>query len=257
MLNGAAIVAAALTAVAAWLVWAPMVGRARSDRQVPVLPAMVAVLVAVVLLPPSSLALALVAAAVAAGALLLQRRRAQRCRAQARSDEVQRFCEELSAELSAGLPVGAALDGVAARWPELGPAAAAARLGGSVPDTLRDLAARPGAGDLRLVAAAWHVAQRGGAGLAVALESVAGSLAERQRTRRLVASELASARATARLMAGLPLLTLAMGSGAGGDPVAFLLTTTPGLVCLGSGCLLALAGLWWIEAIASSIETDS
>jgi tight adherence protein B len=211
----------------------------------------------VVLLPASSVALVLVGVSAAGGALLLQRRRAARCRTQSMSDQVQRFCEELAAELSAGLPVGTALDGVANRWPELGVIAAAARLGGSVPDALHELATRPGAGDLRLVAAAWHVAQRGGAGLAAALESVAGALTERQRTRRLVASELASARATARLMAGLPLLTLAMGSGADGAPVAFLLTTTPGLICLATGCLLALAGLWWIEAIATSIETDS
>ena len=39
--------------------------------------------------------------------------------------------------------------------------------------------------------------------------------------------------------------------------VAFLITTPPGLVCLAVGCLLALAGLWWIEAIAASIEEAS
>ena len=249
--------AAALAGVAAWLLWRPAVRPSPSDRSVLAGSLLLAVPVAVVILPRSWVSLALVGAGVGAGVLFLQRRRAERLRAQARADQVQRFCEELSAELSAGLPVGSALDGVAARWPELASVAAAARLGGSVPDTMRELAARPGAGDLRLVAAAWQVAQRSGAGLAVALQSIAGSLAERQRTRRLVASELASARATARLMAVLPVLTLAMGSGAGGDPVAFLFSTTPGLACLATGCLLALAGLWWIEAIAAGIESES
>jgi tight adherence protein B len=257
MLTTPAWIAAALACAAVWLVWRPVAGRGLSGRSVQVGSALVAVPAAIVLLPPSSVALLLVGVAAAGGALLLSRRRASRRGAQARSDQVQRFCEELAAELSAGLPVGTALDGVAERWPELSLVASAARLGGSVPETLRDLATRPGAGDLRLVAAAWHVAQRGGAGLALALESVAGSLAERQRTRRLVASELASARATARLMALLPLLTLAMGSGAGGDPVAFLLATSPGLVCLAAGCLLALAGLWWIEAIATGVEAET
>jgi len=249
--------AAVLAAVAAWLLWKPVIGPGRSERSVVAVALLLAVPVSVVVLPRSWVALALVGGGVGAGVLFLQRRRGERRRAEASAEQVQRFCEELSAELAAGLPVGSALDGVAARWPELAPVAAAARLGGSVPDTMRDLARRPGAGDLRLVAAAWHVAQRSGAGLAVALQSVAGSLAERQRTRRLVASELASARATARLMAVLPVLTLAMGSGAGGDPVAFLLSTTPGLACLATGCLLALAGLWWIEAIAAGIESDS
>jgi len=249
--------AAVLAAVAAWLLWGPVIGSDHSHRAVLAGTLLLAIPVAIVILPPSSVALALVGVGVGAGVLLLQRRRAERRRAQATGDQVQRFCEELYAELSAGLPVGSALDGVAARWPGLAPVAAAAQLGGSVPDTMRDLSTRPGAADLRLVAAGWQVAQRSGAGLAVALESVAGSLAERQRTRRLVASELASARATARLMAVLPVLTLAMGSGAGGDPVAFLFSTTPGLACLATGCLLALAGLWWIEAIATGIEADS
>jgi tight adherence protein B len=91
----------------------------------------------------------------------------------------------------------------------------------------------------------------------MALESVAGALGERQRTRRLVASELASARSTARLMAVLPVFTLLMGAGAGGDPVNFLLGTTPGLVCLAAGGACELAGLAWIERIAASVEADT
>jgi len=255
MLTGAAASAALLVFVAVWLGFRPAGGSDPPARSALMALGLAAGCAAALRLPASSVALGLVGALAVGGGLLLQRRRAERARAQARSEQVQRFCEELSAELSAGLPVARALDGVVVRWPDLAPAASSARLGGSVPDALRELASRPGAGDLTLVAAAWQVAQRGGAGLAVALESVADSLAQRQRTRRLVASELASARSTARLMAGLPVFTLAMGSGAGGDPVAFLFTTTAGLVCLAVGCVLALAGLWWIEAIATSVES--
>lgn len=257
MLTGASVVAAVLAFLAGWLLWRPSGGSDPPARSMLVMVGLATCSAAILALPASSVALGLIGVVAAGGALLLRTRRAERGRAQARGEQVQRFCEELSAELAAGLPVATALAGVVERWPELGPAASAARLGGSVPEALRELATRPGAGDLRLVAAAWQVAQRGGAGLATALESAADSLAEGQRTRRLVASELASARSTAKLMAGLPVFTLAMGSGAGGDPVAFLFTTTAGLVCLATGGALALAGLWWIEAIATSVESES
>lgn len=172
----------------------------------------------------------------------------------ARSGRVQGFCEELASELAAGLPVPAALTAAGQRWPELRAVAVAQALGGSVPDALRVAAEQPGAGDLRLVAAAWQVAERSGAALAPALESVVASLEQRRRTRAVVTSELASARATARLMAALPVFTLAMGSGAGGDPVGFLLGTPTALACLAGGLALAGLGLWWIERVAVGVE---
>jgi len=68
-----------------------------------------------------------------------------------------------------------------------------------------------------------------------------------------VEGELASAQATARLVAGLPLASLAMSAGIGADPWRFLLATPVGVACLGIGALFAFAGLLWIDRIASSV----
>jgi len=206
------------------------------------------------LVRPDRVVPALVLTAAAAGVLLLRGRRRTAARARDRSARVQEACEVMAGELEAGLPPGRVLAAAAIVCPELAGVVAAHRLGGSVPASLRAAADQPGAGDLALVAAAWQVAHRSGTGLAEALAGVSVALRERQSLRRLVGSELSSARATARLMVALPVLTLLMGSGVGGDPVGFLIGTPGGWACLAGGLALGLAGLGWIEAIAGAVE---
>lgn len=198
--------------------------------------------------------LALVAAgAVVAGARLLTVRRRRRD-AQAVAARVSETCELLGAELGAGRPPGAALARAAEDWPALAPVAEAFRVGADVPAAFRAVAELPGAEDLRVVAAAWQVAHRTGAGLADAVARVAEGLRAAGVTRRVVAGELGSARATARLVAGLPVFVLLMGSGAGGDPWGFLFGQPLGLASLAGGLGLLFAGLAWIEAIARSVD---
>lgn len=188
-----------------------------------------------------------------AGWTLWQRRRHRR-EEQAVTDRVREACEQLAAELQAGRPPGLALAHLAASWPLLAPAASAFEVGADVPTAIRSLAAHPGAGDLRLLAGAWQVSQLTGQGLATAVQRVAADLVATRRTRRIVEGELASARATARLVAALPVLAWAMGSGAGGSPLGFLLGSPLGWACLAAGSSIGLVGLWWIEAIARDVD---
>ncbi|HVK29297.1 MAG TPA: type II secretion system protein [Nocardioides sp.] len=191
---------------------------------------------------------------VATGALRLARRsRADRTAAALGARAVE-LCDSVQAELSAGQSAGQALERAAGDWPLVAPTARAAATGGDVPAALRQLAAEPGAGSLRVVAGAWQVAHRTGHGLADALGRVADDLRAAEQTRRIVAGELASARATARLLAGLPFLALAMGAGAGAEPWAFLLGRPAGLACLALGLGLAYTGLAWVEALARGVD---
>lgn len=164
------------------------------------------------------------------------------------------LCDGLGAELAAGQTPVAALDRAAAEWPLVAPVARAARSGGDVVAALRSLATTPGGEALRVVGGAWHVAHRTGHGLADTLGRVAADLRAGERTRRVVGGELASARATARLLAALPVLALLMGSGAGADPLRFLLGQPAGLACLAGGLAAGYAGLVWIEALARDVE---
>ena len=185
------------------------------------------------------------------------RRRARRA-GRDRTEAVTEACLALSAELGTGVPPGRALGAVAETFPDLlGPAAAQAALGGDVASELRRSATTPGAGALRAVAAAWEVCERTGAGLGQVLDRVADSLRADEAVRREASAHLASVRATTRLLAVLPIVTLLVLSGGGGRPLAFLLGTPVGVLCLGLGALLTLAGTVWVERMAAAATRSS
>jgi len=211
-------------------------------------------LVMAVVLAPQWSALLVIALLTGLGAARLWRDRGAAARAARTSARVVEVCDLLAAELVAGQPPIRALERASSDWESLRPVLQAHAMGGDVAEAFRRAAEEPGAGRLRQVAAGWQVSQRVGHGLATAVEQVAADLRRQAASERVVRGELASARATARLVAVLPLGALAMGSGVGGHPWHFLLRTPAGLASLALGLALGWLGLWWIDRIAAGVE---
>jgi tight adherence protein B len=183
---------------------------------------------------------------------LVRRRRAARA-ADERSEHVLAVCDAMASDLAVGQPPLLCLEHAASQWPEFAPVATAGRMGADVPAQLRELAQRPGAGELSTLAATWQVAHDTGAGLAAAMVQAAGVIRDDRRTNRLVAAELAAAHATARMLALLPVGVLLLGAGVGGDPIGFLTGSLPGLCCLALGLGLSFLGMLWLDRIADQV----
>jgi tight adherence protein B len=251
------LVAAGLAAVAATLVVPGAAALPAADApRLPRLGAPLAAFVGItsaVLLDGRRVVLAGVGLAVVAAVSREVARRRRSAAAEGRAEQVLAMCEALASDLRAGQPPVTALTAAAEDWPELATVASAAALGADVPTALRELGRRPGAGQLRIVAAAWQVAHRSGAGLAGAVAMAAERLRAERATARVVATEMAAAQATARLLAVLPLGVLLLGGSLGGDPFGFLLDTLPGLVCLCAGLGLEYAGLAWLARISDQV----
>lgn len=166
------------------------------------------------------------------------------------------WVESVVAELRAGAdPVGALVAAETAAPRPVAPGAViAVRSGADVASALgRDAAASP---LMRGVAACWTVAQGSGAGLAAALLSLADSARAAESVRRELHAGLAEPRATALVLAALPLVGLAMGIALGADPLDWLLGTSAGRVVLALGIALESAGAWWAWRIASRLEAE-
>lgn len=188
----------------------------------------------------------------AAAALLVRWRRARSvaaARAQERVRAVE-ACAALAGELRAGRSVPEALD--AAADVAVGPsrtsfaaAAAAAQIGGDVAAALRPPDACAVGPVLDALAACWSVCSTSGSGLASAVERLEEGLRAEQAQRRAVDAELAGPRATAGLLALLPVAGLLLASGLGAHPLHVLLHTPVGVVCLVGGLGLDAFGVWW------------
>ncbi|WP_235834205.1 type II secretion system F family protein [Actinomadura logoneensis] len=179
---------------------------------------------------------------------LLDRRRAP---ARWRASVIE-LCEGMAAELAAGRSPEEAFSATVAVLPR--PVAKALRAPPNH-DSITHLDAvattQAGAESLRLLAATWRLGAERGGTLATVLDGLAAALRDEETQRQEIAVHLAAPRATARLLAILPVLGLAMATAMGTNPLPFLLTTGPGLACLATALALDATGLWWTRHLAT------
>jgi tight adherence protein B len=103
------------------------------------------------------------------------------------------------------------------------------------------------------ISAAVVLSSRTGCSLAHVVAAVDEDLRARRRHRQDLRAATAAPRASAMLLAGLPLVGLAMGSGVGADPWRVLTTTGTGQVLLMTGVALEFAGVAWSRRLVERV----
>jgi tight adherence protein B len=210
----------------------------------------VPVLAGLVVAPGTSVA---VGAGLAVAAVMTKKRRRAQLVASRRQASVD-VVYALAAELRSGRPPAQALEAVAeAAGPlhaALLDAAAAARAGGDAAEELHIVAETPGCSALRGVAAAWRVTQEAGGPVADVLDRLGRALDASAERRLALEAALAAPRATAVLLAALPLLGITLGESVGAHPVTLLLHRPVGWALLAGAALLDAAGLVWVSRLA-------
>lgn len=211
-----------------------------------------AAVVAATLLPIT----VVVAALLLAGTVTLRRRRtAGRVRGEAESAALQGALDVLAGELRAGAHPVVAFETAAGEAPDdvagaLRAVAARARLGVDVAGGLRDAAETSAVpNQWSRLAVCWELAHRHGLPIATLMRTAHREFVERGRFASRVDAGLAGARATAAVLAGLPVLGMALGELVDADPITLLCSGGAGGVLLVVGTALACAGVRWSDRI--------
>jgi tight adherence protein B len=258
-MTGPVLAAVALAAAVLVLPSSPRQRLARIDRNRKGLPpraagwvTVCALAVGVVLLPLTTV----LAASVLVATLALHLRRRRRSgRGSGESRELETAIDVLVGELRIGAHPAAAF--AVAAHETVGPVAdacravaARARLGADVAAGLR------GVGETSVLqahwerlAVCWQLAADHGLAMAALMQAAQRDIAERQRFSSQVRSAMAGARATAAILASLPLLSVVMGQLIGARPMAFLLGGQLGGYLLVIGLTLVCGGLLWSDRI--------
>ena len=191
---------------------------------------------------------AVVLAAYAALAIrAFLRRQASRRADQAHRRSLDQICA-LAADLRAGLPVATAVGGRAAE-------PGSPSVDGSVPRQPQLPSGEERGGCprriIQLAQAAVRLADRTGAPLAELLERIEADARAADRGLASAAAQAAGARATAWLLAALPVGGIGLGYTIGVDPVAVLLHTPVGGASAIAAVVLQAGGLLWAERLGS------
>jgi tight adherence protein B len=96
-----------------------------------------------------------------------------------------------------------------------------------------------------------------GSSINEALSQVANKIMNRRSQEQLIATELASTKATVFVLAGLPIVGAVMGLILGTDSFSWLLGSTAGRVCLIAGVGLELIGWFWIKHLLNRAMADT
>ncbi|MEZ0341707.1 type II secretion system F family protein [Mycobacterium sp. pV006] len=207
-------------------------------------------------LPPTAVA----ASAVLAATLSFRRRCRRRAAERTRDTEtLQGALDLLVGELRVGAHPVMALSAAAAEScgrvaESLQTVAARARLGADVAAGLRVEGVRSASpAHWDRLAACWELAHTQGLAIATLVEAAQRDIAERHRFRGRVEAGLAGVRATAAVLAGLPVVGLLLGQAVGADPLRFLIEEPLGGWLLLIGALFICAGLLWSDRLIAGV----
>lgn len=132
--------------------------------------------------------------------------------------------------------------------------AARARLGADVAAGMHSVAAASALpAQWHRLAVCWQLACEHGLAMSTLMRAAARDIAERQRFSAQVASAMAGARASAAILASLPILMVVLGQLIGARPLGFLLAGHVGGWLLVVGVTLMCAGLLWSDRITDLV----
>lgn len=230
---------------------------ARSRPPLPFGPTLLLAVLSIAVLAPTGMALAVGVVAVT-GAVRRGRRLRQRRRT-AEATALQGALDILVGELRVGAHPVAAFDAAAREVDgfvaeSLRTVAARARMGADVAAGLRTVARQSALpAHWERLAVCWQLAHAHGLAIAALMQTAQRDIAARDRFCAQVAAGMAGARTTATVLAGLPLLGIALGQLIGAEPVRFLLSDGAGQWLLAVGVALSCAGLAWSDRITGQV----
>ncbi|QZT62435.1 type II secretion system F family protein [Mycolicibacterium austroafricanum] len=222
---------------------------------IPVCGALLCAVTALLLSPAALLAAGLLMATLSVHSRAARRRRSRITEAAA----LQGALDVLIGELRVGAHPVAAMNTAAQESDAriagaLGAVAARALLGADVAAGLRAQGRRsllPG--HWERLAVCWHLAQAQGLAVATLMLAAQRDITERERFRGRVEAGLAGARATAAILAGLPVLGVLLGHAIGAEPLSFLLSGGFGGWLLVTGTVFVCCGLLWSDRITTGV----